>query len=151
MRGDRAVVRRQGSVDFERAFTAAVDEGLREVGREMVDDIRRTSEQGVLRQRGYTPGPLGRRRGRGVGGNRAPTRGWPIWTGKSLQGFAWMIQRGRAAVLVFNRAVDARTGEAYPRFVEARGRHVGLLWQSRRRKFERAFGRGFGRRWRKGR
>ena len=151
MRDGRADVRRTGSVDFERAFAAAVEDGLREVGREMVDDVRRTSEQGVLRQRGYRPGPLGRVTGAGSGGHRAPTRGWPIWTGKSLQGFFWRIERSRAALTLFNRAVDARSGYPYPQVVEARGRHVGLLWQSRYRKFVRAFGRGFGRRWRKGR
>ena len=150
MLDDGVRVRRIGSIDFERMLEESVAKGLRELGREFVDDIRRTAEPGVLRQRGYTPGPRGARRGRGSSGHYPPTDRWPIWTGKSRQGFAWRLDRGKASLTIRNRAVDARSQRAYPRYVERRGRPLGKLWQASRRKYIAAFGKAFGRRWRKG-
>lgn len=140
------IQRSRGNLDYERAFITAIDDGAAEMGRVLIDDVRRTAEPGVLRRRGYTPGRLGKPI-RGAGGVfkgfMTPANRWPIWTGKSRQGFYALVDRTRMVLRIMNRAVDARTQVPYPQYVERRGLHVRRLFIDRRRKYGKAFARGF--------
>lgn len=139
--------RSRGSIQVERAVTAAIDQGAREMGAALIADVRRTAEPGVMRRRGYVPGPNGvpmRGGGAPYKGYMLPTERWPVWTGKSRQGFYALVDRTRKTLRIMNRAVSVR-GFSYPAVVEKRGKPVLRLFRDRRRKYGGAFGRG----WRK--
>ena len=115
-----------GRIDHERILGQAIEDGLRAAGGELIADVRRTAEFGVVK--------TGR-----------PARYWPVDTGKSRQGFYAVYRVRERVLLVLNRAVS-RGGFNYPLVVEGRRLPVIRLWYARRSKYVGAFARAMRRR-----